>query len=122
MATDTPRDLQLDTDGDFAISGGDLQIVSGADAIVQAVKIRLQFFRGEWYLDEDAGLPYFQSVLVKNPDPNVLHSVFRRAILDTPGVLEITSLTLTFDRAERTLTVAFRISTDVGELDSSVEL
>jgi hypothetical protein len=122
MAADTVRDLALDADGDFEVSGGDLQLVAGAEAVLQAIRIRLQFFKGEWFLDEDAGVPFFQSVLVKSPDANVLQAVFRTAILETPGVEALPSLTLTFDRAARRLSVAFRVSTDLGELDSTVEL
>lgn len=122
MAADTPRTLKLDADGDLDFSTGNLQVLAGAEAIVQGVLVRLQFFKGEWFLDLDAGIPYFQSVLVKNPDPNVLQTIFREAILATPGVLALTSLVLTLDRVTRRLTVAFRISTDVGELDASTEL
>lgn len=116
---DTVRDIALDTDGDLKVEAGDLVLVSGADAIVQAVRIRLQFFRGEWFLDLSAGLPWFQSVLIKNPDPNILHTVFRDEILGTPGILSLSSLTLTSDTAARTLTVRYRADSDVGELVST---
>lgn len=116
--TDTVRDLALDTNGDFTLTSGDLQLVSGADAIVQAVRIRMQFFKGEWFLDLDAGIPYFQEIFVKNPNPNVLQSLFRQALLETPGILAIESLSLAFDGATRRLTVNYRVSTDVGELTS----
>lgn len=115
----TNRDIALDDDGDLSVSGGDLQLVSGADAIVQAVRIRLQFFRGEWFLDVDAGVPYFQDVLVKNPDPNVLQAVFRAAILETPGISELTALSIDFDRTNRRLSVSYRADTDVGEISST---
>ena len=115
----TVRDIKLDTAGDLEVAAGDLVLVSAADAIVQAVRIRLQFFKGEWYLDLDAGVPYYQSVLVKNPDPGVLQTVFRKALLETPGVLAVNALSLTQDRAARSLRVDYRVSTDVGELVSS---
>lgn len=119
MAADTVRDLALDDDGDITVSGGDLQLVSGAEAIVQAVRIRLQFFRGEWFLDTEAGVPYFQDVLVKSPDANVLQALFRNAILETPGVSAVNGLTLTFDRTNRSLSVSYRAETDVGEIVST---
>ncbi len=118
----TARDIALDDAGDWNISGGDLTLVSDGPAILQALIIALEFFKGEWFLDEEAGLPYFQDVLVKNPDPNVLQSVFRTAILDVPGVLAINELTLLFDTAARTFAVTFRVSTDFGELVSTVGL
>ncbi len=122
MATDTARTIKLDADGDFDVSTGTLVILKGSDSIVQAVKIALQCFKGEWFLDPDSGVPFFQDVLVKNPDPSVLQTVFRDAILEVPGVLALNALELAQDRGARTLTVTFRVSTDVGELDGSVSV
>lgn len=115
----TVRDIALDVDGDLDISAGDLVLVSDADAVLQAVRIRLQFFKGEWYLDESAGLPYFQDILVKNPDMNVLQFLFRKAILETPGITTVNALTLSFDSAARSLSVSYRASSDVGELSAT---
>lgn len=118
MATDTVRDLKLDITGDFAIVNGDLVLTSGLDAIRQSLMIRLEFFQGEWFLDITAGLPYLQEILgVKNPNPNVLDAVFRKAILATPGITSINTLTITLDRATRRATVALSVNTDLGLLD-----
>lgn len=122
MATDTPRDFKLGTDGDLDVSSGALELVRGTDAILQSIKCRLQFFKGECFWDRSAGIPYFEDVFVKSPDANVLQSVFRAALLETPGVLEIVDLSLSFDRATRRLSVAFNVSSDVGELDSEVTI
>lgn len=119
MAANTVRDLLLDADGDFAIQSGDLVLVAGAAAIVQAVRIRLQFFKGEWYLDLAAGLPYYQSIFVKNPNVGVLQGIFRDEILNTPGVSSVESLTLNLDRQTRKLTVQYTASTDVGLIGST---
>lgn len=115
----TVRDIALDADGDLDITAGDLVLVSDADAILQAVRIRLQFFQGEWFLDESAGLPYFQDILVKNPDMNVLQFLFRKAILETPGITAVNALTLSVDSATRSLSVSYRASSDVGELSAT---
>lgn len=116
------RDIKLDGDGDLSVSGGDLEMVSDADGILQSINTRLQFFQGEWFLDEDAGIPYFQSVLIKNPDPNVLSAIFRETILETPGVSALNDLTLDFDRSARRLSVSFRVETDLGQLADTVEV
>lgn len=122
MAADTVRDLKLGADGDLVVTAGDLVCVSGAEAIVQAVRSRLQFFKGEWFLDLDAGLPYYQSILVKNPNVNVLQGTFRDEIAETPGIDSVDSLTLLFDRAARTLSVTYTASTDVGQIGETVVL
>jgi hypothetical protein len=113
----TARDLRLDpTTGDLDLSGGSLSLVSGTDAIAQAIRIRLTFFLGEWFLDTDAGVKYFGSVLVKNPQIPVIKALFRTEILNTPGVASLVSLDLEYSPGSRALAVAFRVLTDTGEL------
>lgn len=122
MATDTPRDFALNADGDLDVSMGDFTLTRGVEAIQQAIKIKLQFFQGEWFLDLTAGVPFYQSVLVKNPSPSVLQSIFRKAILEVPGVLAVTSLNIVISRVTRALTVSFTATTDVGELSATEEI
>lgn len=114
-----PRSLKLTDTDDLDFSTGNLQIIGDAASIPQAIRLRLKFFKGEWFLDRDAGIPFFQDVLVKNPDPNVLQSVFRKALLDTPGVNAINELSLTRDAATRRLVLSFRVDTDAGKLSVS---
>lgn len=116
------RDFKLDADGDLAVEAGDLVLLSDLEALKQSVQIRLQFFLGEWYLNQAVGIPYYQSVLVKNPNPAVLDSTFRQALLDTPGILDVSSLVIEVDAATRTGTVTFRASSDLGEFDMSVAI
>ena len=108
-------DLKLDENGDLEIGpDGDLIIVTGIDAIRQHLRIRLQFFRGEWFLDTRLGIPYFEEVLIKAPDLNVVQSLLREAIRETPGVISITSFDLDFDGVTRKLSLDFRALTEEG--------
>jgi hypothetical protein len=116
------RDLQLDTDGDLELEAGDLVLIRGAEAIIQAVNIALQFVKGEWFYDLEAGVPYFQDVLVKNPSPDLLQSTFRKAVLEVKGIESVTSLSLTLDRSTRTLSVGWSAVSDVGLLSSQAEV
>lgn len=116
------RDLALDINGDWEISAGDLQLIGDGPAIVQAVQIALQFFQGEWFLDVSAGLPWWQQVLVKNPNPNQVQGVIRSAILAVPGVQGIQALAINYDPQQRTLAVSFALQADVGLLPGSVVL
>lgn len=115
------RDLKLDpTTGDLALSGGDLVLVSGVEAIAQDLRFRLRFFAGEWFADIDQGLPYFDQVLVKNPNVDQVRGIFRDCILGTDGVKNLLDLSLAFDSALRTLTLTFKVDTDLGELEAEV--
>lgn len=109
-------DIQLDTVTHDLVFGenGDLQLLDGARQVAQQIKITLLAFLGEWFLDTSFGVPYLEAVLVKNPNPAVLNALFRRAILDVPGVTRIRSLRLDFDRQRRTLLVTFEAETPEG--------
>ena len=106
---ETTGDLEIGTDGD-------LIIIDGIDAIRQNLRIRLQLFRGDWFLDTRLGIPYFEEVLRKAPDLNVVQSLLRDAIRTTEGVTEITEFELDFIGATRRLTLDFRAKTTEGPL------
>lgn len=81
------------------------EIIRGAQAFAQRLRIRLMFFKGEWFLDQRQGMPYFEAILVKNPDITLVQSLFRRTILSTPGALSIAQFRTNFDRVRRVFTL-----------------
>ena len=106
-------DIKLDpVTHDIDLSSGGFELVDGVDAIRQHVAIRLQFFQGEYFLDESRGVPYFTDILVKNPDLVLIRSIFRQVILETPGVISITDYQLDLDAALRELSVSFFAQVD----------
>ena len=94
--------------GDLAVEGGRLLYFEDIEHIRQTISCRLRFGKGEWFLDEREGVPYYQTVLVKDPDLSAIRALYRRIILSVPGVLSVPVLTLALDRATRTLSVAFQ--------------
>jgi len=116
-------DIKLDDSGDIEIgTDGDLILVTGLDAIRQDLETRLKFFRGEWDLDTRLGIPYFDEILIKAPDLNVVRSLFRDAILSTAGVLRLTRLDLDYEGTTRTLSIRFDCQTTEGPLTYEDEL
>lgn len=93
---------------------GDLLMVDGAARIAQQVKVTLLMFLGEWFMNTDFGVPYVESILVKNPKMAAINAILRARILDVPGVNRVISLTPTFDRASRALRVVFEMDTAEG--------
>lgn len=81
------------------------RIVRGVEAIRLRILARLKFFKREWFLDLRQGMPYYEAVLIRNPDISLVQSIFRRAILSTPGVLSIARMVTSWDRATRTFTI-----------------
>jgi hypothetical protein len=115
-------DIKLTSGHDLDLSTRDLQIVRGDDAIKQQLAIRLQFFLGEWFLDESIGIPYWTEIFIKDPHLVAIRSFYREAIVTTPGIASITRLELDFDGATRGLDVEFTAVKDDGStLDFSQE-
>lgn len=108
------RDLMLDSSGDIVVEENDLALVDGAEQVAQRLRTRLRLIQGEWFLDTEAGLPWFTDILGKNLDFDRTEAVLRREILSTPGVLEIASFSLDYDPQARTLELRFRAVTESG--------
>lgn len=94
---------------------GDLMLTTTGDEVVltelrlevaQRLFIALQFFKSEWFLDENEGLPYFERILVKAPEDRVIRSVFAQVIEGTEGVERLQSFSYTIDR-ERKMRIQF---------------
>lgn len=116
------NDLAINEDGDLLIANYDLQIVTSLDQTIQELIIRLKFFLGEWFLDTEAGIPYYQDFFVKAPNQIRIESVLKNEILDTPGILELTSFVSDFDEINRKYSVRFGALADEGEFELEVTL
>lgn len=84
-----------------------VRIIRGPDAVIQRIRQRFRMFLGEWFLDTRLGVPYYDSILVKNPDVGVVTTIFRKVLTDTPGVARVASMTARVDRGARQLTATF---------------
>lgn len=107
-------DLALGTDGDIAITDGDASLVSGTDAILQHIRMRLLFVRGEWFADRREGVPYFDTILRKAPDLSLVRSILRETIARTPGIASVPTLTVELDASTRALAVSFEAVAEDG--------
>lgn len=119
-------DLLLDlnpintTFGDFVISNGDIQgTPDQLTAIQQHILQRLRTFLGEWFLDNTIGLPFYQSILVKNPSIGTVNGLFGAEIVGTPGVIALTKYAFSVDSVKRSLTADFKALTTGGVVDYS---
>ncbi len=97
--------------GDLALP---ITLLFGADAVLQKIRSRFRFFKGEWFLDTRLGVPYLQIVLVKNPDLILINAIFSKVLATTPGVASVDSFTCLLDRPTRTLTCTFQITLSDG--------
>lgn len=94
-----------------------LVLLTGPAYIRQKLSSRFQFFLGEWFLDTRQGVPYYQVVLgQKQPNLDVIASLFRRLILGCPGVKSLVRFKLNYDEAARKLSFDFQAKVDGGEV------
>ncbi len=112
--------MGLNSDGDIDFVGGKATTLRDADAVKQKLAQRFQFFQGEWFLDTSIGMPYYKSILIKNPDVSLLRQIFSNCILKCPGVARLDALDLTWDRDIRRLTVSFVAALESGEIITAV--
>lgn len=73
-----------------------------ADFATQRVRVSLDVFLGEWFLDTRIGIPYFRDILIHNPNAETVEAVFQKAILNTPGIVAVTDLSVELNTKTRT--------------------
>lgn len=111
----TRLDLLLDDNG-VVLRNGDWAFAIDREGIQQRIGQTLRTIAGEWFLDLDYGLPYFEQILVKNPNLPSVQDTFRRALLSVKGVSSVERLTLSLDTTSRALAVSWVVLTDLGLL------
>lgn len=101
-------------DNDLVFESRNLATVSGSALVAQRLKVILQLFKGEWFLDADAGIPWYQEILEKGVDPTVVDSILRDAIVSVTDVNRLLVYSSEIDAAARTISVAFTVDTVYG--------
>jgi hypothetical protein len=84
-----------------------LQWVRGPDAVLLRLGWRLAFWRGEWALDLRLGIPYARQFFRRNPSRNLMIQILGDVIRSTPGVSELLSIDVDFDKVKRRASVSF---------------
>jgi hypothetical protein len=118
-----PQDLFCDPNtGDLVISGGDLGLSTGLPGVAQGCRIAVRMVRGEWFLNLDTGIPYFQrdgvtateAIMGQPFDQAKTLAPFRDALAAVNGVDSVVSVTATYDSPTRTVTVAWAVTATFG--------
>jgi hypothetical protein len=114
------NDLLLDANHDLDTSNLGLAIVRGAERVKQNILVKLRLFRGEWFLDTEAGTPYLEDVLGKRISLAGALAAIRASILEVDSVSGIANFSYTFDRKTRVLNYTFEASTPFGLIEVSL--
>ena len=106
-------------DNDIKFTNGNFDFVEGTEYVAQKLRIRLQLFFGEWYLDTSKGVKYFDIFLIQNPNINLANNALKATILETRYVTGLLEFETNFDRSERTFVASFKVSTEFGDVSQS---
>lgn len=110
------RDILLSNSHDLAIIDFDLQLTTDEQAIAQRVKQALLLFRGEWFLDQTLGIPYYKDVLGTKNSIDSVRAVFIDAIRSVAGVKDLTEFNIGLNDATRTLSITMTIVDDLNNI------
>jgi hypothetical protein len=101
--------------GDLLVVGGQLQVLSGPDALAQKIAVRLRTFLGEWIFDTGLGTPWFQNILGTRRREALVQSILRSRIENTQGVVRVLSLNVAIDGTARVATVTGSVLSEGGD-------
>lgn len=114
------QDLALDANGDLLVNdAGDFVTI---DSVRQGVQIKLRWVKGEWVFNQDFGVPYFDTILVKAPNLALIEKAFRDQILSVDGIVSVGAVNIKIDAKDRTMKADFTATTTDGEIESEVDL
>ena len=93
---------------------GELPVVEGLEAVRQRVFQRLRFFRNEWFLAANQGVPYLQQIFVQPTPAGLAAQIIVAEILAVRGVTDVTDVDARLDPATRKLALRARVHTPEG--------
>ena len=103
---------KIDTNGDLVTSGE--MFAYESEEVALNIQTRLKLFLGENPRNTGDGTPWFQDVLLKNPDIKIISEMLKKRIDETEGVQEILSLNATQDLKTRKLSITGQVLTTFG--------
>lgn len=105
-------------DGDYDFSNHNLKVIKDvATCTAQKLSNRFNFWLAQWYQDIRQGIPYLQNILgVVAPNIGVIAQIFKRVILQTPGVFNVQSASVDYVVGTRQLTAEFKAVADTGAI------
>lgn len=117
-------DFKLDKDtNDLIFSDQDLIFTTKKDEeLGQRLKIRLNTFETEWFINQDYGVPYSQEIIGKARNKRDVDTIFLNELRDEEGVNSIDSFSSTWDRLTRVYSLKVTVVTDDGEIQVEAEV
>jgi hypothetical protein len=108
------RAITLQADAENPVVG-DMKLVRGrtvltsvlSDEVAQRLIVRFNFWRGEWFRNLDAGLPYLEIIFQKWVTDAIARGVFTQVVATTEGVAGVDKMDVAVNDTTRELTLTF---------------
>ena len=97
--------------------GEGFEVIGGRESVRQRVLQRLLLFRGEWFLDTRAGVPYFDEIFTRPANVSIATSLLTSEIRAVEGVEDVFDVTVEIPDAERKLVYSCSIRTEDGDTE-----
>lgn len=111
-------DILLDGSGDLLVTeAGDILL---ADSVAQKIRTRLLWFEGEWRWNREEGMPYMESLFVKNPDTDRFEAAVREKIFEVNGVVDVKDVRVCRDPRTRVAAIRYVALTDYETIKEEV--
>lgn len=102
-------DILLDGNGDLAFKETDIIL---ANSVRQKINIRLKWFFQEWRWDDEAGIPYFEYLFIKNPDVAQIKELIEEQIFNVDEVTEVNDVSIEINSLKRLAIIGYEAVTD----------
>lgn len=120
-----PKDIRMDpSTHDILITNGRIELIqTEEDSTRQRLKIALLLFKGEWFRNINAGVPYLKNdnnpiQLLGKSTKALLDLELQKVISQTHGVVRIVDYSSSEDKITRKVNVSFSVQTLSGEVVS----
>lgn len=109
---------KMDENGDYML-GTQGEMITGLEALAQAIKTRLRVVRGEWWEGDNGALPYFNGIMgQKGVSKDALDLQVIARIMDTIGVINVFDIVSSFEN--RTYRFKCKVRTVYGTTTAEV--
>jgi len=110
-------DILLDNEtGDILFDNGSTVTSTKELDLSQRLRIRLATFSGEWFLNTDFGVPWFQQIIGKQRSKDTVDAIIQEEIYKEPDVKSIASFSSNWDRVGRRYSLTASVIADDGSL------
>jgi hypothetical protein len=116
------RYRKLSPTGDYTFGNGQLDfLVNSPEAVAQVIETSLRLFLGEWYLNQNSGMPWLQQVMGYNSKEDADNALIAY-ILTLEGVQNLDNWESTRDPATRKYTsISATVDTIYGATDIELQ-